>query len=154
MGPDGLVAAAIRNGTIHVRDAATGRGGFDATMEASIYDLAWSPSGDVLAVAAGDATHGWVTVTDRSGRRRATLQAEPGVAFQTVAFTHDGGAATGSVAFSPGGSQLASVGADGLVRIWALDVEDAVAIAEREVTRTLTDAECRQYLHTDRCPRA
>ena len=56
-----------------------------------------------------------------------------------------------SVAFSPDGSLLASV--DGTtVRVWALDIEELLAIARRNVTRSLTDEECRQYLHVDACP--
>jgi WD40 repeat protein len=57
-----------------------------------------------------------------------------------------------SVAFSPDGSRLASVGGEGVVRVWALDLNDLVEIAEREVTRALTDEECQQYLHLQRCP--
>jgi hypothetical protein len=34
-----------------------------------------------------------------------------------------------------------------VVRVWALDLDDLIAIARREVTRELTDDECRQYLH-------
>jgi Novel STAND NTPase 1/WD domain, G-beta repeat len=56
-----------------------------------------------------------------------------------------------SVAFSPDGSRLASVGADGALRVWALDLDDLVEIARSELTRTLTDDECRQYLHLRRC---
>ena len=37
------------------------------------------------------------------------------------------------------------------VRIWALDIDDLLGIAGENVTRTLTDEECRQYLHLDRC---
>jgi WD40 repeat protein len=273
--PDGLIAAAV-DGTVHVWDAATGRESFTVSLEAAgVDDVAWSPTGDVLAVAAFDATRAWVTVIDRSGRRRATLRAEPGAAFQTVDFTHNGervvmarvsnseidppaggvvawdwrrddveqlvdtfasaalvdptgrlvatianasapspvvdvwdarghrvaalpghtatvtdlafsadgsrlatssedgtvrvwdpasgeelvvlrghDAVVGSVAFSPDGTQLASVAADGLVRVWALDIDELVEIAERGLTRTLTDAECRQYLHTEGCPHA
>jgi len=50
------------------------------------------------------------------------------------------------------GSRLASVGADGTVRVWALDLDELVEVAERGLTRNLTDDECRQYLHTEECP--
>jgi WD40 repeat protein len=55
-----------------------------------------------------------------------------------------------SVAFSPDGTKLASM-SPGEVRVWALDIDDLIAIAQREVTRDLTDSECREYLHVDRC---
>ena len=42
--------------------------------------------------------------------------------------------------------ELASVDEDGLVRVWALDLDDLITIAKDRLTRTLTDAECRQYL--------
>ena len=47
---------------------------------------------------------------------------------------------------------LASVGDDGLVRVWALDLDELIAIATDRLTRTLTEDECRQYLHVERCP--
>ena len=62
---------------------------------------------------------------------------------------HDG--AVSSVAFSPDGSRLASVGAEGVVRVWALDLDELVRIAKHELTRALTDDECRQFLHQQRC---
>jgi hypothetical protein len=33
----------------------------------------------------------------------------------------------------------------------ALRLDDLVSIAEDGLTRVLTDAECRRYLHVDRC---
>ncbi len=38
--------------------------------------------------------------------------------------------------------------------MWALDIDDLLEIAKGEVTRSLTDDECRQFLHVDRCPSA
>ncbi len=63
---------------------------------------------------------------------------------------------TGPVAevpFSPDGSMLASMAADGTARVWALALDDLVAMARRNVTRTLTAEECDQYLHVTPCPR-
>jgi len=57
------------------------------------------------------------------------------------------------VAFSPDGTKLASSSQCDGVRIWALDIDDLLKIALREAGRSLTDEECRQYLHVDRCPR-
>jgi WD40 repeat protein/DNA-binding SARP family transcriptional activator len=56
-----------------------------------------------------------------------------------------------SLVYSADGSRLASVDDDGIVRVWALEVDDLVQLAQRRVTRHLTDDECRQYLHTDTC---
>jgi WD40 repeat protein len=55
-----------------------------------------------------------------------------------------------SVDFSPDGTKLASQSA-GTVRVWALDVDDLLAIAEEVASRSFTDEECRRYLHVDRC---
>jgi WD40 repeat protein/DNA-binding SARP family transcriptional activator len=98
--------------------------------------LAFSADGSRLATAGHDGT---VRIWDpSSGEQLLALDG------------HD--AQVSSVAFSPDGSQLASIGAEGTVRVWALDLDDLVEIGEREVTRPLTEAECRQYLHRPGCP--
>jgi WD40 repeat protein len=58
----------------------------------------------------------------------------------------------GTVVFSRDGTKLASVSSDGTARVWALDLDDLIKIANRHVTRPLTDEECQQYLHVDHCP--
>jgi WD40 repeat protein len=55
------------------------------------------------------------------------------------------------VDFSPDGTKLAATDWCGLVRIWALDIDDLLEIARREAGRSLTDGECMQYLHLDQC---
>ena len=57
-----------------------------------------------------------------------------------------------SVAFSPDGKRLVTTGADGTTRLYALDLDELVALARQRVTRSLTDDECRRYLHLDACP--
>ena len=49
--------------------------------------------------------------------------------------------------------RLASSSDDGTVRVWALEVDELVEVAERGLTRGLTRDECRQHLHAERCPR-
>ena len=54
--------------------------------------------------------------------------------------------------FTPDGKQLLTCGWDGVVRIFTLDLEELVALAQSRVTRSLTEAECQQYLHVEACP--
>jgi WD40 repeat protein len=57
----------------------------------------------------------------------------------------------GAVQFSHDGTQLAYEDAGGVIRFSPLDDEAVVAKAEAVVTRSLSDDECRRYLHTDGC---
>ena len=142
LSPTGELIATVPHGQsgpqVEVWDWTTGqRVAALARNTGFVVDLAFSADGSRLATASGDGT---VRVWDpRSGEQLLLLRGHKG--------------AVSSVAFSPDGSRLASAGADGTVRMWALDLDDLVEIAENGLTRTLTDEECRQYLHTERCPR-
>jgi WD40 repeat protein len=55
------------------------------------------------------------------------------------------------VAFSADGTMVASQAPGDAVRVWALDIDTLLAIAQRNVTRSFTATECHQYLHRDDC---
>jgi WD40 repeat protein len=101
----------------------------------SLIDIDYSPDGSLIAAVAADST---VRVWD----------AQSGVQHLVLGGT---GNVLVTVAFSPDGSRLASAGFEPTVRVWALDLDDLIEIAEGELTRKLTEEECRQYLH-EPCP--
>ena len=48
-------------------------------------------------------------------------------------------------------SMTGLVGLDG-VRVYELQMEDLVALANSRLTRSLTTEECQKYLHVEQCP--
>jgi WD40 repeat protein len=142
------------------------------------YGLAFDPSGFRIAIGGSE---GLAEIKDvESGANVAVLQGPSGGATD-IAFAPDGsrvavanadgtvrvfeadtgapqlvlpgpGCPTSTVAFSPNGTKLASASLCDGVRIWALDIDDLLEIARQEVTRPLTDEECRRFLHLEACP--
>jgi WD40 repeat protein len=135
--PTGSTLAAGRfNGTVELRDISTGQlvRRFGA-HSGSVWDLTFSPDGERIATAGDDAT---VRLFDADGEEELVLRGHR--------FLVSG------VAFGPDGRRLVSAGPDGVVRVWALDLDELIRIARENVTRELSDDECRQYLHrTEGC---
>ena len=61
-------------------------------------------------------------------------------------------AVVGGVAFSPDGTQLATMSDDSTARIYILPIEALAALAQSRVTRSLTPEECPSFLHLEQCP--
>jgi WD40 repeat protein/DNA-binding SARP family transcriptional activator/class 3 adenylate cyclase len=146
-----------------------------------VFGVAFDPTGPRIATLGPE---GLVEIRDvESGSRVVALRGPSGGAASGFAFSPDGsqvavphsdgtvrlfaadtgvqqlvlpsfGCPVSKVAFSPDGRKLASASPCGGLRIWALDIDDLLEIAHREASRTLTDEECRQYLHVAQCPRA
>jgi WD40 repeat protein/serine/threonine protein kinase len=135
--PDGKVVTGSFDGTAKIwdlesdRELATLRGHTGAVMGVAV-----SPDGTLVATGSLDGTAKlWDLAT---GRNVLTL------------FGHDGPVNT--VTFSPDGRFLATVSADGTVALHLLRIDELRDLARERVTRTLTDEECRQYLHVEGCP--
>ncbi|WP_052668847.1 BTAD domain-containing putative transcriptional regulator [Nitriliruptor alkaliphilus] len=136
-GPGQLLLTASDDGTVRGWDRQTGEqllglGGEDAPFE----DVAVSPDETLIAAAASDGT---VKLWDlETGRRRLTLHGH------TLKAT--------GVDFSPDGRLIASASPDGTAALHLLRLDELVEVARNRLTRTLTDAECAEYLRVTPCP--
>ncbi len=126
----------------------------------AIVDVWDAQTGDRVATLTGPASDrgphlqpGWL---DRGDRATATERCGCGTLRRGSSGWCSGvtGRQVVHVVFGPDGSTLTSVSEDGIVRVWALDLDDLIGIADERLTRELSDDECRQYLHLERCPAA
>jgi WD40 repeat protein len=60
--------------------------------------------------------------------------------------------AVNNVAWTPDGKRLLSGGDDGLIQVYAMDIDLLMSLARSRVTRNLTPEESRKYLHRDDVP--
>ena len=163
---------------VRVWDLASGQALYTVTgLPNRAWDLAFSPDGTKLAVGVGGDPVKLYDTT--SGEESVSLAGHSGEV-GAVAFSPDGALlvtggndpprlwdlATGQelvtfpghtslvwgLAFSPDGNRLASSSVDGTTRVYAVDVDELVALAQSRLTRWFTPEECQQYLHTEECP--
>jgi WD40 repeat protein len=178
--PDGAKLATAGGNSVKIWDAATGDELVSLQLlppELYAYTVAFSPGGNHLAVGMrfGRGSGVWDAAT---GERLFELGGHT-ASVLALAYSSDGRQiATGSIdgtirlwdadtgepqiilqgivanflAFSPDDTRLAAQGADGILRFYALRLEELMAIASARLTRWWTPEECRQYLHIDACP--
>jgi WD40 repeat protein/DNA-binding SARP family transcriptional activator len=135
--PDGTkLVVGVEADFLKVCDATSGEESLSlGGHSGDVYAAAFSPDGALLATAGHEPPKLWDLST---GQKLVTF---PGHT-DTV----------DDLAFSPDGTRLASSSSDGTIRVYAVDVDELVALAQSRLTRWFTPAECRQYLHMDVCP--
>jgi WD40 repeat protein/DNA-binding SARP family transcriptional activator len=136
-GPDGLFLTAGEDGAARVWDFETGQ--VRVTLRghtARVNQVAASPDGARIATSSDDGTvRLWDSAT---GEELLTLLGHSYLVY--------------GVDFSPDGRLLATASPDGTAALHLLSIDELVEVARERVTRGLTDDECRQYLHLERCP--
>jgi WD40 repeat protein/transcriptional regulator with XRE-family HTH domain len=138
--PDGtLIVTGSGDGIAILWDSATGSQLRTLIGHSSqIQSVAFSPDGKFLATGSEDNT---AKVWDvQTGREILTLPGSVG--------------AVRGIVFSPSddGAHLVVSSGDGIARVFLLRIEDLLTLAQARVTRSLTMAECQEYLHVEQCP--
>jgi WD40 repeat protein len=133
---DGHAVTASVDGTARVWDLASRRELMILRDHTGpVLGLAVSPDGSTIATGSADGTAKlWDAAT---GREVLTLLGHSKNVY--------------AVAFSSDGRLLATASIDGTVALHLLPIDELRQLATTRVTRSLTDDECRQYLHLDAC---
>ncbi len=135
--PDGTrLATANTSGPAEIWDVPTrSRHAVLTGHTAGVGDVVFSAGGATIATAGQDGTARlWDADT---GTVRLELPRAP--------------AEVANVDVSPDSRWVATAHGNGRVQVWTTDPAELIDVAENQVTRALTDAECRQYLHQNGC---
>ena len=135
--PDGTHVALTRTNDGRAEVVETDTGAIVATLSGSTSPLnAVTFTADGASVVTGG-QDGTVRLWDsRTGDEQLLLDAEHAVL---------------TVGVDPSGTRLLSLDDSGLARVWALDPDELVSIAQSKLTRALTDAECERYISDGDC---
>jgi WD40 repeat protein len=177
--PDGRYIATssdVEDTTVKVWDAQTGEEIYTlAGHVARVWGLAFSPDSSMLVtggargiIKAWDMATGQeiYTVTDNSDHIGSIAFSPDGQFYLTtgevplrVRRAADGedvltiaGPILWSAKFSPDGRWIYAAGVDGLLRVFAVHLDDTIDLAYARLTRWWRPDECRRYLHTEQCP--
>jgi WD40 repeat protein len=126
------LAIGFSDGTVEIRDVSTG--GVERSFRAgsvTVMDVVFSPDGEMLATSGEDATIRLFDTDAETGAEQLELRG------------HD--FLVSGLDFSPDGKRLVSASPDGVVRVWALELDELIRVARSELTRGLSEQECRQY---------
>ncbi len=179
--PDGMrIATSSDDGTARIWDAVTGQELETLNAGVSLSSIAFSPDGKLLAAGRSDGKVMVWDISGAESRVITTLSGHSAF-IGRITFSPDGARlATSSfdgtaklwdlktgqewltlsaedpldtAIFSPDGTRLAT-GAfgGGQVRVYVLELEDLVELAQSRITRSLTDEECQRFLHVAVCP--
>lgn len=131
-----LLTAGGHNGFIYIWDLTTGERLVTMTGQSTtIGSLAFLPDGKRLISGSGESASIWDIET---GAELVKLVPQPSWQLE---LSDDGRRVYVASGNEAAGIQVATV-----------PLGDAVALAEARLTRTLTEGECRQYLHVETCP--
>lgn len=180
--PDGThLATASTDATVKIWNVKTGESLFTLEgHKGGIRDITYSPNGLIIATGSGDGTA--ILWDATSGLKMMTLIGHSSgiqsVAFtpdnkllatgsednsakiwdvatgQEILTLPGGEGSVTGVSFSllDNGVHLTVSSSDGVTRTFLLHIDDLLALAQSRVTRSLTEEECKKYLHVGQCP--
>jgi WD40 repeat protein len=112
--------------------------------EGNVTGVAFNKQGTILATSGFDGT---VRLWDLEF---GEMQTDPNSS-EALSILTDQSLPLEGVDFSPDGRYVVSAGEDGLLRVFAVSIEDLMALARSRLSRGFTEDECQTYLHKPTC---